>query len=74
MKGRNVMKKRKLKKWVKVVLTAGILAFSAFLYSNINDLGIMAQHNNFYAIICMSCWTWIVFGQIALIEYLWEEM
>lgn len=74
MKGRNVMKKRKLKKWVKVVLTTGILAFSAFLYSNINDLGIMAQYNDFYAIICMSCWTWIVFGQIALIEYLWEEM
>lgn len=66
--------KRRLKKWVKVVLTIGILAFSAFLYSNINDLGMMAQHNDFYAIICMGCWAWIVLGQIMTIAYLWEEM
>ena len=74
MKGRNVMKKRKLKKWVKVLMTIGVILFSAGIYSKTNELGIMAQNNDFYAGVCIICWAWLIVGQISLIEYIWEEM
>ena len=74
MKGRNVMKKRKLKKWVKVLMTIGVIMFSAGIYSKTYELGIMAPSNDTYAGVCIICWAWLIVGQIALIEYIWEEM
>lgn len=68
------MKKRKLKKWVKVLMTISVMMFSAGIYSKTNELGIMAQNNDFYAVVCIICWAWLIVGQIALIEYIWGEM
>lgn len=55
-------------------MTIGVIMFSAGIYSKTNELGIMAQNNDFYAGVCIICWAWLIVGQIALIEYIWEEM
>ena len=66
------MKKRKLKKWVKVVLTTIVLIIGFVIYNITNSIGYMAQTSNFYTTLCMLAWFWLLIGQIAILELIWR--
>lgn len=66
------MKKRKLKKWVKVILTMLIMILSLMIYSKIGELGILAQNNDFYLLVCAISWVWLMAGQFTTYNLIWE--
>lgn len=66
------MKKRKLKKWVKVILTMLIVILSLIIYSKVGELGILAQNNDFYLLVCAMCWVWLMAGQFTTYNLIWE--
>ena len=67
------MKKRKLKKWVRVVLTIATLIIGVVIYNLTNSIGYMAQTSNFYTTLCVLAWFWLLIGQIAVLELIWED-
>lgn len=65
--------KLKLRKWVKVAITILVILFSTFVYVNEGTIGELGQNNNMYLYICIMGWFWLFFGQIAILNLLWEE-
>lgn len=65
------MKKRRLKRWVKVILTIIVIAISTFIYSRTITLGKLASTNNYYEIITIFCWAWLIIGQFIVITSIW---
>lgn len=65
--------KLKLRKWVKVAITILVILFSTFVYVNEGTLGELRQNSNMYLYICIMGWFWLFFGQIAILNLLWEE-
>ena len=67
------MKKRKLKKGVKAVITVILLLFSAWVYSKCSILGHLAQSSDFYEALTIMAWMWLFFGLASVLMLLWEE-
>ena len=65
--------KLKLRKWVKVAITILVILFSTFVYVNEGTIGELGQNSNIYLYICITGWVWLFFGQIAILNLLWEE-
>ena len=67
------MKRRKLRKWVKVVITLLVLLFSIYVYERMAILGIDADKNMKHQMLCVIGWVWLFLGQFATIWLLWEN-
>lgn len=67
------MKKRKLKRWVKILLTVVTLIFSFVIYIHLGRWGELAQNDIFYLTICISGWFWIFLIQFLAIESIWRH-
>ena len=66
------MKRRRLKKWVKVLITFIIVVIGLFIYAKTSILGELAQTSNIYQVICLIAWAWLLFGQFSLLYFIWE--
>ena len=66
------MKKRKLKKWVKVVLTTIVLIIGTLIYNVTDSMGSMAITSDFYTTLCVLSWFWLLIGQIAVLDLIWR--
>jgi hypothetical protein len=67
------MKKRRLKKWVKIALTAITIIASAVIYHLNGVYGSKAQEGiNYLIIMCLS-WIWLFFGQISAYYFIWAD-
>lgn len=67
------MQKRRLKKWVKVLLTILILIISAVIYFKTGYFGELAQDSIFYQVVCLMAWFWLIMGQIMVYVMIWED-
>ena len=66
------MKRLKLRKWVKVVLTIILIATSMFTYKQTGILGELAQTSDLYLALDILC-ICLLFGQIGAVTALWEN-
>lgn len=66
------MKKLKLKKWVRVVLTLIAIHVSFFIWRNTGTLGSLAQNDKFYLVLCVLSWFYLLAGQIFIYEKIWK--
>lgn len=66
------MKKRKLKKWVKILITFLIIIFSVIIYSQAIRLGKLVMINQLYLIRTILAWFWLLMGQFIVIYFVWE--
>ena len=64
---------RRLKKWVKILLSIIILAFSTFVYIEVIKLGQKAPISLGYEILCAGGWVWLFFGQTFIYFLIWED-
>ena len=64
---------RRLKKWVKVILTIIIVGISATMYIKSGRLGELAQSSQFYRALTISTWAWLIFGQMISLYLIWED-
>jgi len=62
--------KRKLKKWVKIALIIIVILTSTLIYQKTGFLGILAQSNIIYLVLCVSAWIWLLFGQFVAIYFI----
>lgn len=65
--------KRKLRKWVKVVLTIILIGISILLYSYAGVIGELAQIYKVYQLVCICVWGWLLVGQMIVYGYLWSK-
>lgn len=68
------MKKRRLKKWAKILISAVIVIIGLFIYAKTGILGELAQDSTIYLLLCITAWIWLLFGQISLLYFIWEEI
>lgn len=66
------MKRLKLRKWVKVVLTIMLIVLSNVIYINLGNWGEMAQTNKFYEMITCLGWAWMM-AQVFVYSAIWEK-
>lgn len=71
-KGVIKMKRLKLRKGAKVVLTIVLVVLSIVVYSNLGAWGEMAQTNRFYEMITMLGWGWMI-AQVFAYNSIWEN-
>lgn len=66
------MKKLRVKKWVRVVLTLIAIHVNFFIWRNIGTLGSLAQHDKFYLALCLMSWGYLLIGQVFIYEKIWK--
>ena len=57
------MKKRRLKKWVKYLLTAIVIIISIIIYALMAKFGVKAENNIIILIGVLCGWIWLILGQ-----------
>lgn len=67
------MKKMKLKRWVRVVITILVIHISFFIWKQTGRLGELAQKDNIYLILCVASWMYLIFGQVLVYEEIWKK-
>lgn len=67
------MKRRRIRKWVKILLTSITIISSALVYVLTVDFGAKAQTSIFYTITTLSAWIWLFLGQFAVYYFIWEN-
>ena len=67
------MKKYRLRMWVKVVCTLIIISLSIAIYHILAFYGSYAVKNIVANIFIQVGWFWLLFGQITLLYFIWEE-
>ena len=67
------MKKKRLKKWVKVVITLLIIHVSFFIWRQTGWLGELVQKDTVYLILCIASWIYLTIGQTMIYGALWEK-
>lgn len=65
-------KKYKLRKWVKIVISAIIIIIGVVIYHYLAKLGAYASENTMSSIFICLGWFWLVFGQISMLYAIWE--
>lgn len=63
----------RIKLWGKVLLSAVVLAISLFVYKKTGIIGILAQSDRFYQVVCIMSWLWLFMGQIIVLAKIWED-
>ena len=67
------MKRLRMKRWVKVVITIVIIHLSFFIWKQTGWLGELAQKNSIYMILCILSWIYLTIGQVLIYGTLWEK-
>lgn len=67
------MKKMRLKRWVKVVITILVIHISFFIWKQTGILGELAQSSTSYLLLCIASWVYLVFGQVFVYEKIWSK-
>ena len=63
---------KKLRKWVKVVLTMLLLTLSLIIYMKLDYWGFLARSSNFYVAVSIIGWFWLIVGQMAVYARIWR--
>ena len=63
----------RLKRWVRVVITLIVIHLSFFIWRQTGILGKLAQQDNFYLILCVLSWLYLVIGQAFIYEKIWQQ-
>lgn len=67
------MKRRRLKKWVKIILIIMIILVSTLIYQKTGKLGELAQNSTIYLGLCLSAWIWLFLGQFGVMWFILEN-
>ena len=67
------MRNRRLKKWVKVVITLIFIHISFFIWRQTGTLGSLAQHDKGYLVPTIMSWLYLTLGQAMIYKSLWER-
>ena len=67
------MKKMKLRKWVKIVLTLIVIHLSFFIWKQTGVFGARANSDNVYLVLTLLSWLYLVFGQTLIYKAIWEN-
>jgi hypothetical protein len=62
----------KLRKWVKVVLTMLLLTLSLIIYMKLDYWGFLARSSNFYVLVSIIGWFWLIVGQMVIYARIWR--
>ena len=62
----------KLRKWVKVVLTILLLILSLVIYIKLDYWGFLARSSNFYVVVSIIGWLWLIVGQMVIYSRIWR--
>lgn len=54
------------------LITILLIILSYFVYTKTGQLGILAQDSNFYLFLAIVSWIWLMCGQFAIYELIWE--
>lgn len=54
------------------ILTILLIILSYFVYTKTDKLGILAQNSDFYLFLAIISWFWLMCGQFAIYELIWE--
>ena len=63
---------KKLRKWVKVVLTMLLLTLSLIIYIKLDYWGFLARSSNFYVVVSIIGWFWLIVGQMVIYSRIWR--
>lgn len=63
---------KKLRKWVKVVLTMLLLTLSLIIYMKLDYWGFLARSSNFYVAVSIIGWFWLIVGQMVIYSRIWR--
>ena len=67
------MKKLRLKRWVKVVITLLVIHISFFIWKQTGRIGELAQKDNIYLALCIASWFYLIVGQTLIYEEIWKK-
>ena len=65
--------KKRITKFGKVVFTITTLGISILVYSKLDTLGMLGRTNDIYLGLCLAGWFWIIYGQLLVLEKIWED-
>ena len=67
------MRRLRMKRWVKVVITLILIHISFFIWKQTGTLGNLAQHDKGYLVLTIGAWLYITLGQAMIYKKLWEK-
>lgn len=67
------MKKYRLTKFSKILLTIGVILISVFIHHLMGVFGAKVQSNGIYLPITLLGWIWLLLGQFGVFALIWEE-
>lgn len=67
------MKRYRLKKWVKVVITLILISLGIIIYGILGDLGSFMGENRLANVFILLGWFWLLVGQIMVLYVMWEK-
>lgn len=67
------MKKLRLKRWTKFLLTLIVIHISFFIWKQTGYLGELAQKDTVYLILCIASWIYLIVGQALVYEEIWKK-
>lgn len=67
------MKKLRLKRGWKVVITLILIHISFFIWKQTGILGSLAQHDTGYLVLTILAWGYLTLGQTMIFGSLWEK-
>lgn len=63
---------KRLKRWVKIVLTILLLILSFIIYIKLDYWGFLARSSNFYMLVSIIGWFWLTVGQMTVYARIWR--
>lgn len=67
------MKKLRLKRWTKILITLIVIHISFFIWKQTGYLGELARKDTVYLILCIASWIYLIIGQALIYEELWKK-
>lgn len=67
------MKKRRLNKRGKIVLTILIILISAVIYVLMAKFGVKAQESTIALVGIVCAWIWLILGQFGVYYFIWDS-
>ena len=67
------MKNRRLKRWVKYLLTIMVFTFSIIIYVLMAKFGVKAQESIIALVGIVCAWIWLILGQFGVYYFIWES-
>jgi len=65
--------RKRLKRWVKVVITLIVIHISFFIWRQTGVLGELAKESSIHLILCIASWIYLTIGQAMIYSALWEN-